>query len=262
MQKTKKVRLKFIKLFFVTFLLVNTNALAQKNEACFKSGEKIEMIMSYGWFDGGIATLHLSEKWYNGKKVFHSKAVAKTIGLADKMFSVYDIYESYFDKTTYQPYRAIRNVREHNYKFYNEVFFDHVADTLYSQKSGMHKVPENIFDIVSMFYYLRANCFKGLKVGDAIEMTTYFIDEVYPLKIRYMGVENVEIGIGTFSCLKFSPVVEPGRVFDTEDDLTIWVSNDKNYIPIRVRYNLYIGSFDCDLKSYSGLTNKFSSKID
>jgi hypothetical protein len=47
--------------------------------------------------------------------------------------------------------------------------------------------------------------------------------------------------------------VEPGRMFDSEDDMTIWLSADKNIIPIKVRFDLLVGSLRMDLEEFSNL---------
>jgi hypothetical protein len=55
--------------------------------------------------------------------------------------------------------------------------------------------------------------------------------------------------------MKFMPVVITGRVFKTKDDMTIWFSNDANLVPIRVRFEIFVGSVYCDLIEYKGLAN-------
>ena len=37
----------------------------------------------------------------------------------------------------------------------------------------------------------------------------------------------------------------------------MWVSADKNKIPVRIKANLLVGSVRADLESYSGLLNPF-----
>jgi hypothetical protein len=91
------------------------------------------------------------------------------------------------------------------------------------------------------------------EVGDELIMDTYFADEIFPLKMRYVGDEKIKTKLGAFHSMKFSPVVEPGRIFDSEDDVTIWLSKDKNFIPLQIRIDLIIGSIKCDLIEYSGL---------
>ena len=78
------------------------------------------------------------------------------------------------------------------------------------------------------------------------------------LDIRFYGTETIKTKFGKVNCLKFSPLVEPGRIFDSPDDVTIWVSNDNNKIPIRIQFNLIIGSVKCDLVEYENLKNNFA----
>jgi len=59
--------------------------------------------------------------------------------------------------------------------------------------------------------------------------------------------------------MKFKPVVETGT-FEDEDALSIWISNDKNKIPVRVQMNFFVGSFKTDLTTYSGLKNELIIK--
>ena len=40
-----------------------------------------------------------------------------------------------------------------------------------------------------------------------------------------------------------------GRVFKDEDDLTIWVSDDKNHLLIKVELEIWVGSIDATITS-------------
>lgn len=108
--------------------------------------------------------------------------------------------------------------------------------------------------MISAFYFFREALVSDItKKGDELILDTYFADEIFPLKMKYVGDEKIRTKLGRFTCMKFSPVVEPGRIFDSEDDVTIWISKDKNYIPLQIRIDLLIGSVKCDLVDYSGL---------
>lgn len=239
------------------FIQATQVGVAIPNEA-FNSGEVLKYSLHYGWLNGGVAFLDIQEKELDGEKVYHARAVAKTIGIADKLYRVRDIYESYINPETGLPIKSIRNVRESNYKKYNEVLYNHEDSTIVSKLSGKRKVPANIQDMLSAFYYARRILFKNINEGEVVTIETYFDDELYPLHVRYLGKETIRSKVGKIKCLKFSPVVEPGRVFDTEDDLKIWVSDDKNFIPVRVQLNFIVGSVKCDLEAYSGLKNKLN----
>jgi hypothetical protein len=99
----------------------------------YTAGEKVNYTIQYGIITGGAARLELDSEIYNGKEVWHSKITAKTTGVADALFRVVDIYESFMDPQTELPVKSIRNIREGRYRRYNEVFFDHKTILQYFQ---------------------------------------------------------------------------------------------------------------------------------
>ena len=78
---------------------------------------------------------------------------------------------------------------------------------------------------------------------------------MYPAKIKYLGKEIIKTRRGKFRCLKFAPVVQEGRVFNSEEDLTVWITDDANKIPIMARANLKVGSMKMHLVDWVGLSN-------
>lgn len=222
----------------------------------FESGETLKYLLFYGWIHGGHATLTVNKLPIEGMDVYHAKATCKTIGWADKLYKVNDIYESFFDSNTGRPLKSIRNISEREYRYYDEVKYNHRKNQVETQRKGTVAVPKNTFDIVSAFYYSRRTLINDqLKPGDTIRMDTYFDDGIFPVVATYKGKEVIETKAGKFKAMKFSPKVEPGRIFDSEDDLKFWVSDDPNHLLLRVQFDLMVGSLKCDLIEYSGTKN-------
>lgn len=246
-------------LIFITTLNINGQfKMTPKKTKPFRSGESLKYSLKYGPIHGGDAIIELKLVKYENKTAYHSKLLAKSVGITDKLFRVRDSYESYFDPKNYSPYKAIRNIREGNYTFYNEVSFHLEDSVLYSQISdSVFKVPPGILDMVSTLYFIRGIDYTELEIGDSLNILTFFSDEIFPFPIRYKGKEIIKTKLGKFRCLVFVPVVETGRIFESEDDMTIWISDDKNLIPIRVKFDLLIGSIKCDLSEYSCLKYDF-----
>ncbi len=226
---------------------------SSRKTASFRDGEKLTYSMKYGFIHGGDASLTLRKTVYNNRQVYHARAYAKSVGITDKLFKVEDIYESYFDPLTCLPYKSIRNISEGGYKYYNEVTFAHKDSSLYSQKSGHFEIPPDILDMVSSLYFLRNMNLDTLKNGDVINIVTFFGDEIFPFPLRYRGHETVKTRLGRYLCHRFDPVVEVGRIFESEDDMTIWISADGNKVPIRVRFDMIVGGVLCDLSAYENL---------
>ena len=232
---------------------------AQKDQA-FDTGEWFRFEMSYsGFLKAGNATLTVNEGIIDGKPVYHVVGRGWTTGAIKWFFKVEDRYESYFDKNLLIPYKFIRNIDEGGHTKDIEIKFDqennkaYVNNKKYKKKSVFDTEP-NIQDMVSTFYYLRNNIdTENLKPGDEIDAHMFFDEENYGFKIRFLGEEVIKTEFGKVNTLKFRPYVMAGRVFKEEESLTLWVSNDKNKIPLRVKADLAVGSLRADLDAYKGL---------
>lgn len=251
-------------LFIVLFTI--SNVVAQeiinpplKQEIPFSAGEKLTYQIKYGFAVGGITTLSLTEAIYQMKPVIHATATAQTTGIANTIYGVRDIYESWFDKQTTLPYKQTRDIKEGRYTLYNEVTYNQKNNTVHSILSGEHKVPEKILDLCSVFYYIRRIDFSKLKEGDVVFVNMYFADEVFPFHLRFLGKETIRTKTGKMSCFKISPVVEVGRMFKTQDDLTIWFTDSKESLPVLVRMDIrLVGAVIMKLIQYETLVSKSS----
>lgn len=214
--------------------------------------EHLKYVIHYGIIRGGKASLKFRNEKLDGKDVYHATLTGKTVGVFNSLYKVKDTYESFISTETLLPVKAIRDIKEGNYKRYNEILFDREKNEVNSTRSGIHKVPVGIHDILSAFYFSRVNYFNSnLKIGEVVKIQTYFSDELFLLQFRFMGYETIDSKIGNVKCYKFIPIVATGRAFKDEDDMTIWVSADTNRIPVRVQFDLFIGSLRCDLLNFS-----------
>lgn len=243
-------------------------ALSQ-NDASFGDGEWFKFRMSYsGFLKAGNATLSVKETKLNDKQVYHVVGKGWTTGMIKWFFKVKDRYESYFDKETLLPYKFIRNIDEGGYTKDIEIDFDHNENKAYvnDKKNNVKTVyatTPNIQDMVSTYYYLRNSINPSdLKKGDEIRTDMFFDKENYGFKLKYLGEETISTDFGNIECLKFRPYVMAGRVFKEEESLTLWVSKDKNKLPLRIRADLAVGSLRADLEAFKGLKHSFKILVD
>jgi hypothetical protein len=180
--------------------------------------------------------------------------------MAEVLYKVLDVYESFIDPVTELPVKSIRNIHEGRYRKYNVVLFDHTtrADSsiLNSDLTGIHIAPPGIHDILSCFYFFRNHILpidSNLKKGELTTITTWFCDELYPIRLRYIGIDEVKTKVGKIRCYKFNPVTETGRLFKTEEDVSFWFSADKNFLPVKIRFDIFVGAFSCEILNYEGL---------
>ena len=187
-----------------------------------------------------------------------------TTGLARLFFKVDDNYESYFDKVDGKPYRFIRQIDEGGYTKDLEILFNHEVNSAIAydrkrKKDTTLTIPVGVQDMMSAFYYFRNNVeFNKLKYGDDFVIDMILDDdEIFKFKMRYLGKEVLRTKFGKVETLKFRPYVQSGRVFKAKESLTVWISNDENRAPVRIKASLRVGSIVADLEGFKGLKNSF-----
>lgn len=253
---------KSILLFLTVLGLSSSQILAQKKEA-FDVGEWLKFRIHYGIVNAGYATLELKEAIRNNRKCFYAVGHGYTTGMSRFFFKVEDHYQSIFDQETNKPYQYVRKIDEGGYTKDQEGFFNQTKHTIlvkdYKNKTEKNlSVTENVQDIVSSFYYLRNHPKASeLAVGESIIIDMFFDDEIYKFKMRFLGRETINTKFGDVKALIFKPLVQHGRVFKEEESLTVWVSDDENKIPLRIKASLAVGSLKADLDSFKGLKKPF-----
>ena len=99
------------------------------------------------------------------------------------------------------------------------------------------------------------------KINESFVINMFFDNDNYVFKLKYLGKELVETKFGKIECLKFIPMVQSGRIFKEQESVTIWISNDKNRIPIRVQADVIVGSIKADLENFKNLKYPFKIKF-
>lgn len=247
----------------IIFLSFLTALVGQEQKSAFKSGEFLSYKMSYsGFLRAGTATLEIQEKEYKGKKVYHTKGVGWTSGMIKWFFEVEDYYESYFDMDTIKPYLFKRKINEGGYKKHRITSFNYDVKKAYVQDFTLQKdtsvVFNNVQDMLSSFYFLRNQNVTNIKSGDEIKLDMFLDSQVYPFKLRYFGKQSIRTKYGKIETLVFRPLVQSGRVFKEQESVTIWITNDANKIPIKLKADLAVGSLTAELEYFKGLANEFS----
>lgn len=213
--------------------------------------EEMEYILRFGFIKGGKATLVAEKDKLNKKQVIHYHMRGRTTGLVDKIYEVNDVYESWVDPETYLPVKSVRNVKEQKYRFYDEVTYDHVNDSLFSLKEGRLKVPPHVNDLVSVFFYIRQNkYFEDLLAGKHVQIPVFHGDDLFLMELRLVGNETIDTRIGRKECYVVSPAVPKGKLFKSSNDLKIYVTKDQNRLPIYAEFELVLGALKCELSEY------------
>ena len=262
----------FIKLGVVLLVFIATSGFVANDMAyftyrsienkAFGSGEELEFRVHYGWLNAASITMRVEDslRYVHGRPTYKVVADGKTFRTFDWMYTVRDHFESYIDTASITPQKYYKRVREDNYRDVDLVFYSHPTKRLKGLKKDMD-MPAYVQDLVSGIYYARTLDLQRAKVGQTFPIDIYLDQTIYNLKIKYLGKEVVHSDIGKVRCIKLRPQLVVDRVFKDEDDMTIWVTDDANRLPVRVQTDIWVGSLKVDLTSYKNLNNPLTSKI-
>lgn len=232
---------------------------SKPNEA-FKEGEILSYRLHYGMMDAGVILMEVKPEIIEvaGRKVYHIVGNGYTKGTFEWFYKVRDRYETFIDKDAMLPWMFVRRCDEGGYITNQDYTFNHYTNKVDVGAGEKVDIPSGTQDMISAFYSARNIDLTNAKVGDVFTINSIVDKEIWPLKIRYVGKEKIKCDLGTFNCVKFRPIVQKGRIFKREDDLNVWLTDDKNHIPIRAQAKLVVGSIKLDIVSAKNLANPTS----
>jgi len=265
------------KIFFAAlFSLIITASFAQlrvaKNEA-YNRGEFLKYKAFYdsfitGELVAGTCTFEVKDenKKIKDRDTYHIEVIGKTKGAFNWFFKVYDRYETYVDEETLAPWLFMRRVDEGGYVINQDITFNQNKNVAYfvdnkRPRTSNIQTPEYIHDILSAIYYARTIDISQLDVNGEFKVKFMLDDTIYSTKVIYLGKETIKTGFGKVRCLKIKPQVLTGTVFKDPYPVVIWVTDDKNRVPIIGESEVIVGKVKMELIEYSGLKNPFSSLV-
>ena len=247
----------------VFLILICFTSLLSAQKKAYGDGEWFKFRIHYGPITAGYATLKVEDVVLNNKAVFHVQGEGHTTGITKLLFNVEDYYESYIDKELDIPHRFVRKIDEGGYTKDLVIDFDYdsqQAIIIDNKHNTVVKEPilPDVQDMVSSFYYLRNHLdTENIKQGDMIDMNMFFDRGNYKFRLKFLGRETLKTTFGKVPTMIFRPYVESGRVFEEEESLTVWVTDDANKMPIVIKADLVVGSLKATLTQFKGLTHQF-----
>ncbi|UYZ62988.1 DUF3108 domain-containing protein [Hymenobacter weizhouensis] len=235
----------------------------------FGRGEVLHYKVHYGLINAADATIELSDDIHrvNDRPCYKATVTGRTIGSFDFFLRIRDTWRSYIDTTSILPQKFFRNIEENNYRKKETVDFDHLKDLAQVEsrkkdkdepKRGTFKVPNNVQDIVSGFYFLRTLNYDQRRVGEVIKVQGFFDEEVFNMDVTYRGRETVETKAGVIRAIRLTPKMPSNKLFRGENAISVYLSDDRNKIPVLIQAEMFVGSVKVDMYKYHGLRNRLN----
>jgi hypothetical protein len=238
----------------------------------FQNGEVITLVANFKWglvnTSVGEAVLKLSKEDYNNHIHFVSIVNIKTYGFFDNFFKVRDYFITKFSAENMRPAYFYQDTREGKYTKKSTLHFDWANKKL-SGTSQRKTAPERsftadlqgcTFDFMSFMYYIRNIDFSAIKINSDLKVTFALDDVQKTLNVQYRGTKKIKTKAGKFDAIEIMVQLLENETFASQPEMALYLSNDKNHIPLYADMPLKIGSVRISLSEYSNLKFPVTSK--
>ena len=107
-------------------------------------------------------------------------------------------------------------------------------------------------DILTTMYYAR-NLEFNYKKNQKLYFQVIHDGQISKLEAVFEGFETAKFDGKKIDCYKFSSVLPNGSMFGSNGEIIVWVSNDKNKIPVKVKADIIIGTVVVELQEVKNL---------
>jgi len=228
----------------------------------FQAGEKLYYHVYYnlGFIKIKLAKVNLwiEETVYNNKKVLVLKNTTATVPEYEWIIRVSDYYASYLDVNTMQVERHIQKTLVNKYATDYEYKFNYADKKLYvSIENSKTKrfldtldMKPCLHDLLSAAYYTRNIDYTKLTTGTKISLPVILDTTTHNIYFKYLGNESIKFrNKKKQNCIKISPLILETSIFKSGEKMTVWLSNDKNKVPIIMESELRIGKILVEIVS-------------
>ncbi len=207
---------------------------------------------------------------FGGKTMYHFVGSGSTYPSYDWFFKVRDKYESYADTASLRPLRFSREVSEGFSTAHDDYIFNQQKNKIYTadrKNKKMVKLDSIAItpctnDLITAVFYARCLDFSKCKPKDTIPITYVLDGKVYFSYVRYLGKETIKNDLlGDIRCIKFSPKLLEGTIFKGGEGMVVWVTDDKNKMPVYVETPIIVGTIKVKLSGYKGLRNTIDALV-
>lgn len=230
----------------------------------FHEGERLIYDVAWIGIKAGQATMEVRGvvQW-NGQPAVHLVTTAQSSPLISKFYPVDDRSESYLGLDPMRALRFQKHLREGRYRHDSQTDFDHQGGVATFRYLDFSPVPKEIssleeaekfgkyvtqefpltsgsLDELSLLYYVRS---LPLAVGATVRAKVFASRKNWDLEVRVLGRETLDTILGRRETLIVEPLLKFEGVFQQKGRVIVWLTDDAERIPVRMKSEIKVGSF-------------------
>ncbi|HEV2349902.1 MAG TPA: DUF3108 domain-containing protein [Terriglobia bacterium] len=225
----------------------------------FPPGETLTYDVEWSIFTVGSVVATLVDRGH-GAIPSEITTTARSQGFASLLYKLQDTFDSFFNPQTLCSTRITKKISENSRHREVDIVFNAERGIalrderdLNSLKAPPKHVENNIpactEDIVTAFYFLRRH---ALRVDQDIHMSLNDGGESHDVTIEVQARESIQTALGNRMAFRLEPKIF-GTLYKKKGRLLVWLSDDDQRLPLRLKMTISVGTFTGNLRSVAAL---------
>ena len=270
----------FGKICFLVILLFISNIIifAQKKNiqsSTMNLGESISYDIHFKWgfmYRAGDAVFSYDRDNSVANATSRYRMTFKTTKFFDAFFKMRDTLSCYYNSDNVLLYSK-KETDEGNYYSIEELTFNYgeketnihslrYTPTRVRIDTVLTTTDSDIADLLGTIFHIRGINRNNLQNGDVFPVTVAIGRDLVKVRFNYQNQSIIEQGNVKYNTRYFKIDILDDAFESTKTSAEIWISDDDNFLPIKVRTKLKIGYAEIFYKSSSNLAHPLKSRID
>lgn len=241
----------------------------------FSAGEEVQYELYFKWGilmpRAGHATLSIHDTRYDGKPGYHYSLLFYTSGIFEKVYKMRDTIDCYFNSDMLL-LKSQKRINENDYFMIDDLWFNYGEKQITARShrytpsrtkidTTLVASEKRMFDMLGATLYLRSLDWDKMKGGDEFPFNVAIGRDLIKISYRYTGQQIVERGDAKYRTRHFYIDIYDEAFTQSKAAAEIWIGDDENHIPVKIRAKLKIGAAEVYYKSSKGLRHPLTSRV-
>ena len=106
---------------------------------------------------------------------------------------------------------------------------------------------------IASLAYLRSLDYSETASKELVEIPYFENNEKFSYQMKFLRRDTIETKIGEYNSLVFAPIIPKNKLFEEEDAVKFWLTDDDKKIPLKLEAKMNFGSFVIEVSNYSNV---------
>lgn len=218
----------------------------------FVVGERLNYDVSWSDFivAGELTVETKDRRNFEGIDGYHVMVQAQSVGIVKAIvYKVNEVYESFINSETLQPFRAEKSSRRGNNRKAGSIVFDRKRGSARLSDGRTIQVPPDTYDVAGLLYAIRSI---DLTQGKEQTFTMLDNEKLTTVKINPEAREKLTTRTGKYNVVRVAAMTVNEQKADDSFKIRVFITDDARRLPVLLTAQMSWGEVRAELTSVSG----------